>query len=307
MSVMEVLSRASLTQIPPFPESPTLPGFEAAATHAGGRRPISVLAVPAVLAVLAVLVAAALCGAPAAGAAAAPTPVAAAPGKPPETHEGVLNVTLVPESAIRQPAASQRPAAPGIAAPAQGSRPRAAGRLAQSPVEGPAGARTATAAGSPGFLWWGLAAVAAALAGGRLAWRRRARRCPSCRAAMRRLAPAEAFAELDMGERTDQLVGDVRYQVWRCAACGAVDKRGVARDLSRLTASAHAAPVGSAAYLRRRAQSGLSIWSPPPTRPAPILPPRRGARPGSTRLSAASSTAEPPSPSAAPRDHDDPP
>jgi hypothetical protein len=307
---MEVLSRASLTQIPPLPESPTVPGFEAAATHAGGRRPISVVAVLAILAVpaaVAAVAAAALCGAPAAGAAAAATPVAAAPGKPPETHEGVLNVTLVPESAIRQPAAGQRPAAPGIAAPAQGSRPRAAGRLAQSRAEGPAGARTGSAAGSPGGLWWELAAVAAVLVGGRLAWRRRARRCPSCRAAMRRLAPAEAFAELDMGERTDQLVGDVRYQVWRCAACGAVDKRGVARDLSRLTASAHAAPVGSAAYLRRRAQSGLSIWSPPPTRPAPILPPRRGARPGSTRLSAASSTAEPPSPSAAPRDHDDPP
>jgi hypothetical protein len=306
---MEVLSRASLARIPPLPESPTLPGLEAAATHAGGRRPISVVAVLAILAVpaaLAAVAAAALCGPPAAGAApAAPTPVAAAPGKQSEAREGVFNVTLVPGSAIRQPAAGQRPVAPGIAAPAKGSRPRAAGRLAQSRAEGPAGARSGRAAGSPGGLWWGLAAVAAVLVGGLLAWRRRPRRCPSCRAAMRRLAPAEAFAELDMGERTDQLVGDVRHEVWRCAACGMVDKRGVARDLSRLTASARAAPVGSAAYLRRRAQSGLSIWSPPPTRPVPILRPGRGASPASARLSAASSTAEPPSPSAP--GHDDPP
>ena len=80
---------------------------------------------------------------------------------------------------------------------------------------------------------------------------------------MRRLGSEAAFAALDMAERTEQLVGDVRYEVWSCAACGATDKRGKARDLSGAAALAAAAPVGSAAFLRRRAQAGLSIWSPP--------------------------------------------
>ena|GEM_PF-5513020 len=86
---------------------------------------------------------------------------------------------------------------------------------------------------------------------------------------MRRLGSEAAFTALDMTERTEQLVGDVRYEVWSCAACGATEKRGKARDLSGTAALAVAAPVGSAAFLRRRAQAGLSIWSPPASPPAP--------------------------------------
>lgn len=86
---------------------------------------------------------------------------------------------------------------------------------------------------------------------------------------MRRLGREDAFAELDMAERTELLVGDVRYEVWRCQACGAIEKRGTARDVQGLAAAAVAPPVGSAAFLRRRAQSGLSIWTPGPTSAPP--------------------------------------
>jgi hypothetical protein len=101
---------------------------------------------------------------------------------------------------------------------------------------------------------------------------------------MRRLDQEATFAELDMAERTEHLVGDVRYELWRCDACGQVEKLGTAHELTGAEARALSAPAGSAAFLRRRAQSGLSIWSPPPllpeahprwtANPAAVLPPR---------------------------------
>ena len=139
-----------------------------------------------------------------------------------------------------------------------------------------------------GWRVWLAATMAVAAAAGVAAWRRRPRRCASCRAAMRRLGREEAFAELDMAERTEQLVGDVRYEVWRCATCGAVEKRGKERDLSAAQARA-AAPVGSAAFLRRRARAGLSIWSPPSLPPAPSIWPGRG-QPHVTETPSTSST-----------------
>jgi hypothetical protein len=170
---------------------------------------------------------------------AAPPP--AAPAAP---AERVLDVTLVPAAPERQPTTPR-------AAP-----PKAAG--AHRPV-----AARSSGLGIP--LRVAVCLLGAGLAW--LAWRRRPRRCPGCGTAMRRLSPTAAFAELDMGERTDQLVGDVRYEVWRCDACGLVDKESLARDLS---AAAAAAPPGSAIFLRRRAQSGLSIWS--PSRSLPGVP-----------------------------------
>ncbi|HXO27409.1 MAG TPA: hypothetical protein VOA80_08710, partial [Thermoanaerobaculia bacterium] len=140
-----------------------------------------------------------------------------------------------------------------------------------------------------GWRGWLAATMAVAAAAGVAAWRRRPRRCGSCRAAMRRLGREEAFAELDMAERTEQLVGDVRYEVWRCAACGAVEKRGKARDLSSAQAQAAAAPVGSAAFLRRRARAGLSIWSPPSPPPSTGVWPGRG-QPHVTETPSTSST-----------------
>jgi LPXTG-motif cell wall-anchored protein len=218
--------------------------------------------------------------------AAAPPPRAAGDSS---TSERVLDVTFAPA---------------GSAGSAGATQPSDRGRQAGSAATTPTAASAATAASAPrtragavrsggGASGWWLAWIAAAIlaaAGGLLAWRRRRRRCASCSAAMRRLGPEAAFAELDMAERTEHLVGDVRYEIWRCPACGAVDKRGAARDLSRLKTGAGGigAPVGSAAFLLRRAQSGLSIWSPPPPtnkpwpKPVVVSPPvqRFAARPG---------------------------
>ena len=186
---------------------------------------------------------------------AGPPPAAAHPAAPEtDARERVLDVTLVPAGAApRLPAAGREPAAPAAAAGGGTSSRRWSFR-------------------------GGVAAaiVIAGVAVG-LAWRRRHPRCPSCRGRLRRLSGEAAFAALDMAERTEQLVGDVRYEVWRCHACGAIDKRGTAQDLKGIEASALAAPVGSAGFLRRRGQSGLSIWSPPAVRPPAAPWPRPGA------------------------------
>jgi hypothetical protein len=201
------------------------------------------------------LLAAALAWPPAACAAPRGTPRA---GADPAPRERVLDITLVSPGTAARPEAAPRPGRPPALAPGAAAR------------------RGASGSGTLGWRGWLAATMALAAAAGVAAWRRRPRRCASCRAAMRRLGREEAFAELDMAERTEQLVGDVRYEVWRCAACGAVEKHGKARDLSSAQAQAAAAPVGSAAFLRRRAQAGLSIWSPPSPPPAPGVWPGTG-------------------------------
>ena len=213
------------------------------------------------------LLAAALAWPPAACAAPSGTPRA---GADPAPQERVLDVTLVSPGTAARPEAARQPGRPPALAPGAAARPA-------NPGSGP-------------LSWggWLAAAMAVAAAAGVAAWRRRPRRCASCRAAMRRLGREEAFAELDMAERTEQLVGDVRYEVWRCAACGAVEKHGKARDLSSAQAQAAAAPVGSAAFLRRRARAGLSIWS-PPSPPPPGVWPGRG-QPHVTETPSTSST-----------------
>lgn len=198
-------------------------------------------------------------GAPRAGAA------ASAP------QERVLDVTLVSPATAARPEAAAQPGQPAARAPGAAAR-------GSGPASRPLGWRG-----------WLAATVALAAAAGVAAWRRRPRRCAACRTAMRRLGREEAFAELDMAERTEHLVGDVRYEVWRCAACGAVEKRGKERDLSAAQARAAAAPVGSAAFLRRRARAGLSIWSPPSLPQAPSIWPGRG-QPQVTETPSTSST-----------------
>jgi hypothetical protein len=184
------------------------------------------------------------------------------------TQERVLDVTLVP--------AAPAPRSEGV----RRVGPAGSGRAgAAAAATGARSARTQSTGFGP---WAWVAAAGAAALIGRFAWRRRRPRCPGCRAAMRRLGAEDAFAELDMGERTDHLVGDVRYAVWRCQACGAIEKRGTARDVQGLAAGAVAPPVGSAAFLRRRAQSGLSIWTPTPTSvppPSSSFPKPTGRRP----------------------------
>jgi hypothetical protein len=225
------------------------------------------------------LLAAALAWPPAACAAPSGTARAGAPRAAADSaaapQERVLDVTLVSPGTPARPAAPPQPGRPPALAPGAAARGSGPGSGRSLPM---------------GWGGWLAAAMAVAAAAGVAAWRRRPQRCASCRAAMRRLGREEAFAELDMAERTEQLVGDVRYEVWRCAACGAVEKRGKARDLSSAQAQAAAAPVGSAAFLRRRARAGLSIWSPPSLPPAPTIWPGRGGQPHVTETPSTSST-----------------
>jgi len=51
-------------------------------------------------------------------------------------------------------------------------------------------------------------------------WRRfRRRRCPQCRTRMRRLDEAEDDASLEVGQRAEERVGSVDYDVWACPSC----------------------------------------------------------------------------------------
>ena len=147
----------------------------------------------------------------------------------------VLNVTLVPVPPAAIPKAPVEPAHPAASQP-----------------------------GPP--VWWTLPFAGAIALLAFLAlrwWSRRPRPCEICGGSLSRLDRIAAFAELNPAERTEQLVGDVRYEVSLCTACGAVSKRATARSMpSRL-----AAPTGSAMHRRERSRGGLSLFteSVPPT------------------------------------------
>jgi hypothetical protein len=225
-------------------------------------------------------------GAPGAGSGAAPAP------SHQDAAERVLDVTLVPaEGAHSTPAAAGGPAAGARpqGSPAPAPNPSAAAAPAAENRSNATPARRALPSSASGHGLQLLAIIlAAAAVAGRIIWRRRPRRCPQCGTAMRRLDDAAAFAELDMAERTEHLIGEVRYSVWRCGSCGAVTKTAARREVTTAMAAA-GAPVGSATYLRHQAQSGLSIMPPrlpPPAQPGPwpeaaTTAAHRGASPGS--------------------------
>jgi hypothetical protein len=175
----------------------------------------------------------------------------------PASPDRVLDVTLVSPTASAPVApsghAAATPGVPTVPQPGSAAPPTARGVAVHRPASSSGSSRV--------FLALGLVAIG--LAVGRLAWRYRPRRCPRCGERMRRLEGADAFAELDMAERTDHLIGEVRYRVWRCPSCGAVAKSSATREVSAAVAAATAPPVGSAIYQRRHTQSGLSFWSPP--------------------------------------------
>jgi len=51
-------------------------------------------------------------------------------------------------------------------------------------------------------------------------WRRlRRRRCPACQTLMVRLTEAEDDALLEKGQQTEERIGSVDYDVWKCGAC----------------------------------------------------------------------------------------
>lgn len=55
-------------------------------------------------------------------------------------------------------------------------------------------------------------------------WRRRARRCPTCGAAMRRMSDIAEKRFLDAGEKLEETLKSVDYDVWVCSACSATVK-----------------------------------------------------------------------------------
>ncbi len=65
----------------------------------------------------------------------------------------------------------------------------------------------------------GGAGLAGLLLGLRALARRRPRKCPTCKRAMVRLGEAEDDAHLTPGERTEEKLGSVDYDIWFCDAC----------------------------------------------------------------------------------------
>lgn len=55
--------------------------------------------------------------------------------------------------------------------------------------------------------------------------RKRPRACPSCRQKMTLLGESADDAHLDSGEKAEERVGSVDYDIWLCPGCGTVEKR----------------------------------------------------------------------------------
>lgn len=75
----------------------------------------------------------------------------------------------------------------------------------------------------PSKLGYALGGVFTTIAGlfGAVAWRRRRpRRCGKCRQSMRRLDEQSDDAALDTGQRLEENLGSVDYDVWKCGGCG---------------------------------------------------------------------------------------
>jgi len=53
-----------------------------------------------------------------------------------------------------------------------------------------------------------------------ITWRRRRHRCPVCQTLMTRLSEADDDALLEQGQRAEERIGSVDYDVWKCGACG---------------------------------------------------------------------------------------
>jgi uncharacterized protein len=101
--------------------------------------------------------------------------------------------------------------------------------LQGEPALAAASASSAESSGGPSagtvFAWIGgvLAAFGSFIAGifGFRRYRRtRPRRCPTCGGTMRRVDEAEDDEYLDQGQRTEERVKSVDYDVWICGACG---------------------------------------------------------------------------------------
>lgn len=118
-----------------------------------------------------------------------------------------------------------------------------------TPVEAATSARATVARreseradrGSTDGVGWGIGAAGTGLLGG-AAWligrvfvRRRPRRCRTCSMTMLKLDEASDDAHLEAGERVEERIGSVDYDVWQCPGCGTVDKVRYGRWFSRFS------------------------------------------------------------------------
>jgi len=94
------------------------------------------------------------------------------------------------------------------------------------PMPQPAVARPAFAppqqrphSGILGWLFGGLGVTGVTTFGARKYLRYHSRRCPGCRGDMTRLGEAADDEHLTQGERTEEQVGSVDYDVWACGTC----------------------------------------------------------------------------------------
>jgi uncharacterized protein len=78
-------------------------------------------------------------------------------------------------------------------------------------------------AGNYPCIAWGGGILATIISGFRLRqyWRDRPRRCPNCRTSMTRLGEIADNVYLDSGQKAEELLKAVDYDIWKCPTCGA--------------------------------------------------------------------------------------
>lgn len=123
--------------------------------------------------------------------------------------------------------------APSSLVPPAASRTSPAAEAPERPVV--ARRRATRRTGSSGEVWgWFVGALGVAgAAAGRLYWRYRRRRCGGCGLPLVRLGETADDDHLSPGERTEERIGSVDYDVWICPRCGTVRKIGWKALLSR--------------------------------------------------------------------------
>ncbi|HJT31019.1 MAG TPA: TPM domain-containing protein [Pirellulales bacterium] len=135
--------------------------------------------------------------------------------------EQILGVSLEPLQAEAPVIADQRPApvlpAPAIANPPPPAPPVVVQRVAAVPQH-------RSPIGPLAWLFGGTGGVAAVIFGARKLWRYHVRQCVGCGAPMTRLSEAADDQYLTPGERTEERLGSVDYDVWSCGVCGQTQK-----------------------------------------------------------------------------------
>lgn len=135
--------------------------------------------------------------------------------------EQILGVNLEPLQ-VEAPVIADQPPAPVLPAPANANPPAPAPRIvAQRAAAVP---RRHSLFGLLAWLFGSATGTGAVLFGGRKFWRYHPRQCTGCGAPMTRLGEAADDEYLTPGERTEERLGSVDYDVWACGVCGKTQK-----------------------------------------------------------------------------------